>query len=219
VPTSTAVFLVAAILTAACAFWVLRAYRRAGGGEASPRGALGVVGVLALAALGAYLAVGRPELPDAPFLERLAALKHRDPSTYTPDEALAVLDRAAHEHPADPLPYYYSGLMLLQMQKPEEAARAFDAALRRDPRSGEAALGLGRSLVTINQGRVTPEALQAFRQAGALTNDPAPWIYQAMEAMQSNNDQDARRFWGEALARMSADDPRRDMARRMSAGR
>ncbi|MFT3726331.1 MAG: tetratricopeptide repeat protein [Terricaulis sp.] len=217
-PTSTAVFLVAALLTAAAAFWVLRAYRLAGGGAGSPRGPLATVGVFAVIALGAYLAVGRPELPDAPFRARLEALKHRDPSSYTADEALAVLDQAAREHPNDARPYYYSGLMLLQLQKPEEAARAFDAALRRDPRSGDAALGLGRALVTINHGRVTPEALQAFRQAGTLTNDPAPWIYQAMSAMQSNNEADARRFWGEALTRMSPDDPRREMARRMSTG-
>jgi cytochrome c-type biogenesis protein CcmH len=180
---------------------------------------LATVGLFVLIALGAYLAIGRPELPDAPIQQRLAALKQRDPGTYTADEALAVLDQAAHEHPRDALPYYYSGVLLMQQQKPEEAARAFDAALRRDPRSGEAALGLGRSLVAISDGRVTPEALQAFRQAGTLTNDPAPWIYQAMSAMQTNNAADARRFWGQALARMAPDDPRREMARRMSTGR
>ena len=218
-PTSTAVFLVAAVLTAAAAFWVLRAYRQAGGGARSPRGALATCGLFALTALGAYLFVGRPELPDAPFQERLEALKHRDPGGYTSDEALAVLDQAAHARPRDPLPYYYSGLILFNQHNTEQAARAFDAALRRDPHLGEAALGLGRALVAINDGRVTPEALQAFRQASALTEDPAPWIYQAMAAMQENNAEDARKYWGEALSRMGADDPRRDMARRMSGRR
>lgn len=216
--TSTAVFLVAALLTAAAALWVLRAYRHAGGGAQSARGPLATVCAFALVALGAYLAIGRPELPDAPIAQRLEALKHRDPSTYTSDEALAVLGQAARARPRDPLPYYYSGLLLFQAQRADEAARAFDAALRRDPRLGEAELGLGRALVAVNQGRVTTEALQAFRRAGTLTNDPAPWIYQAMEAMQSNNAADARKFWGEALSRMSADDPRRAMARRMSTG-
>ena len=67
-------------------------------------------------------------------------------------------------------------------------------------------------------GRVTPEALAQFQRVAASTNDPAPWIYQAMAAMQDNNNTQARRFWGEAYARMAPDDPRRDMARRMSAG-
>jgi cytochrome c-type biogenesis protein CcmH len=207
------------LLCAGAAFWVLRAYRRAGGGQGSPRGALASCAAAALAALGAYLVVGRPELADAPFQARLAALKQRDPRTYTSDETLAVLGQAAHARPLDPLPYYYSGLVLAGQARPEEAARAFDAALRRDPRLGEAELGLGRALVAINGGRVTAEALQAFRQAATLTDDPAPWIYQAMAAMQADNEADARHFWGQALARMQADDPRREMARRMSAGR
>jgi cytochrome c-type biogenesis protein CcmH len=219
VPTSTAVFLVAALMTAAAAFWVLYAYRHAGGGERSPRGALAMCGLVALIALGAYLFVGRPELPDAPYQARMAALKQRDPGTYTSEEALAVLDQAAHARPHDPLPYYYSGWILFNQRNAQEAARAFDAALRRDPHLGEAALGLGRSLVAINDGRVTPDALQAFRQAGTLTEDPAPWIYQAMAAMQENNAADARKFWGEALSRMASDDPRREMAQRMSRGR
>jgi hypothetical protein len=43
------------------------------------------------------------------------------------------------------------------------------------------------------EGRVTPEALALFQQAGALSDDPAPWIYQAMAAMENGRD-DARRF-------------------------
>jgi cytochrome c-type biogenesis protein CcmH/NrfG len=105
--------------------------------------------------------------------------------------------------------------LLLDQGRAEEAARAFDMALRREPQMAEALLGLGRSIVGI-EGRVTPEALAAFQQAGALTDDPAPWIYQAMAAMEEGRD--ARPLWGEAYARMNEDDPRREMARRMSAG-
>lgn len=206
------------MLCAATAFWVLRAYRFAGGGAGSPRGALASCAVVALIALGAYLGVGRPELPDQPLQARMQALRARDPRTYTNDETLAVLGQAAHARPGDPLPYYYSGVTLLNENRPEEAARAFDAALRRDPRLGEAALGLGRALVAVNGGAITSEALQAFRQAGALTADPAPWIYQAMGALQANDAASARHFWAEALSRMQSDDPRREMARRLSAG-
>src|SRR5262249_45209007 len=102
--------------------------------------------------------------------------------------------------------------------EPREAARAFDAALRREPGLAEAMLGMGRALVRVDGGRIGPEALQMFQRAGALTNDPAPWIYQAWAAMQDNRNDEARRLWGEALLRMQADDPRREMARRMSRG-
>jgi cytochrome c-type biogenesis protein CcmH len=213
--TSLAVLLVAAALTAGAAYWVLRAYRRAGGG--SRRTALSACVAVGLAALGGYLAIGRPELPDAPYQARLEALKHRDPTTFTADEALAVLAEAARDHPADPLPHFYSGQLLLDQGRAQEAARAFDAALRRAPEMADALLGLGRAIVSI-EGAVTPEALAAFQQAAALTDDPAPWIYQAMAAMEQNREADAQRLWGEAIARMGPDDPRREMAQRLSRG-
>jgi cytochrome c-type biogenesis protein CcmH len=65
---------------------------------------------------------------------------------------------------------------------------------------------------------VTPEALVLFQQAGALTNDPTPWIYQAMSAMEQGDEPGARNMWREALARMQPDDPRREMAARMASG-
>ncbi|UPT61564.1 MAG: tetratricopeptide repeat protein [Hyphomonadaceae bacterium JAD_PAG50586_4] len=213
--TQIAVLAIGAVLTAGAAFWALSAYRRAGGGVRSPLPALAVCGAVAVAALGAYLFIGRPELPDAPYAARLEALKDRDPRSYTVDEALAILNEAAREDTNDPLPYFYTGQLLLDQGRAEEAARAFDMALRREPQMAEALLGLGRSIVGV-EGRVTPEALAAFQQASALTNDPAPWIYQAMAAMEEGRD--ARPLWGEAYARMNADDPRREMARRMSAG-
>ena len=205
-------------MIAAAAYWVLRAYRRAGGGATSAAPALIVCVVVALSALGTYLVIGRPELPDTPFRTRLEALRHRDPTTLTPEETLAVLDDAAKRHPHDALPHFYSGQVLLGLGRAEEAARAYDAALRREPRLGEAMTGLGRALVVID-GRVTPEALALFQQAGMLTNDPAPWVYQAVAAMEDGREADSRRFWGEALRRMDPNDPRRAMAEEMSSGR
>jgi cytochrome c-type biogenesis protein CcmH len=194
---------------------VLRAYRRAGGGSRGPFPALISVGVVAIAALTAYLVVGRPELADAPYAARLEALKQRDPSTFSVDEALAVLAEAAREHPADPLPHFYSGQLLLDQGRAEEAIHAFDAALRRQPENAEALLGLGRAMVRVDEGRVSPEAIAVFQQAAQLTNDPAPWIYQAMAAMEDGRSADVRRLWGEALQRMTPDDPRRAMAQQM----
>lgn len=215
---SIIVLAVAALMTASAAGWTLRAYRMAGGGSVSAKPALLVCAAVALAALTAYLIVGRPELPDAPFDARLQALRARDPTTYTPEETLAVLDRAARDNPRDGRPHLFAGEILLAQDRAEEAARQFDAALRRDPGSTEAMMGLGRAMVRAAGGRVTPEALAQFQRVAASTNDPAPWIYQAMAAMQDNNAAAARRFWGEAYGRMTPDDPRREMARRMSTG-
>ena len=79
-------------------------------------------------------------------------------------------------------------------------------------------MGLGRALVRMDEGRVSAQALALFQAAGAAGRDPAPFVYQAMAAMQDNDAAQSRRLWGEAYARMAADDPRREMAARMSAG-
>lgn len=208
--TAAAVLLVAALMTAGAAYWVLRAYRRAGGGATSARPALATCGLAALLALGIYLSIGRPGLADAPYQARIEALKQRAFETYSVDEALAILAEGARDNPRDSRPHLYSGQVLLAQGRAREAARAFDAALRRAPQSPEALLGLGRALVAI-EGRVTPEALALFQQAGALADDPAPWLYQTMAALEAGRDADARRFWNEALSRMAPDDPRRAM--------
>ena len=188
-------------MTAAAAAWTLRAYRLAGAGLVSARPALLACGAVALMALGAYLIVGKPSLADAPIDARLEALRHRDPTTYTAEETLAVLNRAAQANPRDGRPHLFAGQILLSQNRAEEAARQFDAALRRDPRSLEAMMGLGRAMVRIADGRVTPEALSLFQQVAAQTNDPAPWIYQAMAAMQDRRVGEARRLCAEAVRR------------------
>lgn len=211
------VFAVAALLCAAASLWLLTSYRKADkGAKAAP--ALIVCAIVSVVALGGYLVLGRPDLADAPYAARLDALKQRDPTTYTADEALAILAEAARENPGDPRPHFYSGQVLLDAGRAEEAARAYDAALRRDPNNIDAMLGLARSLVQIDGGRVSEQARALFQQVGAATNDPAPWIYQAMAAMQSGDDSNAQLMWGEALTRMAPDDPRREMATRMSRG-
>lgn len=205
----------AALVSLAAAYWTLRAYREAGGRRA--RGSLMFAGAVGLLALGTYLVIGRAELPGAAYEARLTALKARPSSTYNGEEWVAFLTDAAKANPEDPAPHFVIGQIYLANRRPQLAAAAFDASLRRDPLSAPALLGLGRSLMEVNQGAVSPEALAAFQQASALDNaDPTPWLYQAIAAMEANNGAEARRLWGEAHRRMSAEDPRREMALRMS---
>lgn len=211
------VILAGAVLAAGAAFWTLRAARRAGGDAQTGRMVLLALAGASVVALGLYLVNGRPDLPGNAYAARLEALSQRPIETYTVDEALAVLGEHARATPNDPTPHLYSGEILLANGRPQEAARAFDAALRRDPQSAQALMGMAKAMVAID-GRFTPESLAMFEQASSLTDEPTPWIYRAMAAMEEDDGANAQRMWGEALSRMSADDPRREMARRFASG-
>lgn len=208
------ILLAAALLTLGAAIWALRAYRNAGGRGA--RTSAVFAGVVGIVAFGTYLLLGRPDLPDAPFAERLEAIKARDASTYNGEEWIVYLSDAAKAAPDDPIPPFMLGQVYYANRRPEDAARAFDAALRRAPTFAPALLGLGRALTAID-GVVSPEAIAAFQQAASLDDaDPTPWLYQAMAAMEAGDGPAAQRLWSEAYRRMREDDPRREMALRMS---
>lgn len=209
------VLLGGALLCAGAAFWVLRAYRRAGGGARTAFPALTACALVAIATLGAYLIIGHPELPGAAYAQRLEALKQRDPATFTFDEALAVWREVARENPGDALPHFYAAELLLRQGRAPEAARAYDAALRREPGLAEAMVGLGRALVQID-GHVSPEAAALFQQSTELTEDPRPWLYLAMHAAEQGDEAALRQYAVEAGSRMPPDDPRQDMVRAMS---
>lgn len=205
-----------AAIAAAAAFAVLLAYRRAGGAHARP--ALAAAALTLLAGAGLYFALGQPNLPGAPYAQRIAALKARPTDSYTVGEMLARLAAEAREHPSDPRPHLATGAILAQLEQYPEAARAFDAALRRDPANTFAMLNLARALYFMDEGRVGENAQRLFEAvARAEPDDPTAWFYLALAATQEGRDQDARRLWRETLQRLPADDPRRQMARRMIA--
>jgi cytochrome c-type biogenesis protein CcmH len=212
------VVLIGAVLAAAAVWWPLRAYARAGEAPPSPRTPMfaAMIGALAIALI--YLFVGSPGVPGASHAERLRALASRNPETYSPEETLAVLADAARRRPDDPRPQLFMGNLQAALGRAELAQRAFEEALRIDPDSAEAMIGLGRVLVAERRGEVTPEARALFEQAAARApREFAPFFYQALAARQEGRAEDARRLWRETLARLPEDDPRREMVRQMLA--
>jgi len=211
-----ALFAAFAVLAASACAAMLWAYRLSGGTRAAP--ALLVVGAGALAAFAAYIVIGRPDLPDAPYAERIAALKARSADSYTDAELLARLAAEARAHPDDARPHLATGVILAEQRRFEESARAFDAALRRDPQSTFAMLNLARVLVQLDEGRVSENAQRLFAEvAQREPDDPTPWLYQALAAGQEGRQADAGRLWREVKRRLPADDPRHAMADRMIA--
>ena len=215
-PADILLFALFAAVTGAALIWGMRAYRRGGGAR---RGlAVIVAAAISVAALALYFLIGRPDLPDQPYAERIAALKARSVDTYSDGEMLARLAAEARAAPRDARPHIASGLILFALDRNEEAARAFEAALRRDPNSSAAMVNLGRTLVRLDEGRVGPDAQRLFEAAAVKDpSDPLPWFYQALAATQQGRNADAGRLWRIVLARLPGDDPKRAMARQMIA--
>jgi cytochrome c-type biogenesis protein CcmH/NrfG len=130
---------------------------------------------------------------------------------------LALLYAQARRNPLDPRPRAFAGQLLLEMERPQDAARLLEAALRRNPNDAGAALDLARASAAMN-GVAHQGAQQLFARAAMLDPaNPVPWIYRGLAAQAENRREDAITAWQAALERIGADDPRRQMAQQMLA--
>jgi cytochrome c-type biogenesis protein CcmH len=218
------VFAVAALTASLAGWWVMRAFRNGDQAEgAAPAGAsrtnaFAAAASIVLVALGLYAATGRPDLPDQPYSARLARLQEIDPKQMSAEQILAVLAERARKDRSDPRPHIFTGQILADLGRAEEAARAYQAALRRDPMNPSALMGLGRVSVELQAGAIGPEALALF-QAAAMSapKDPTPWLYQALAATQEQRWSDALKLWPEVEKRLAPEDPRHAMVAAMIA--
>jgi cytochrome c-type biogenesis protein CcmH len=209
-----------AVACAGAGWWVMRAFARSGGAVGARGRVLALVGATLAVVLGLYLTIGRPDLPAQPHRERLAALKERAKSAdffaLAPGEQLALMADRARSFPEDPRPWLVTGLIEAALGEDERAARAFEAALRRDPTNSTAMVELGRVLTRLQQGAPSADSLRLFETAAALdAENPVPWLYLALAASQESRWADALRLWPEVQKRLAADDPRQSMAAQM----
>lgn len=210
-------FGLAGLAAAAVIAWVGRAYLRHGGRNRVHL-ALGA-GAAALSAIGIYAVIGSPDAPAAPYAPRIAEIRARvqagGPEAVAADELLAILNQAAHEDPAAVEPRLLAGLIHLQGNRLRDAARSFEAVLRRDPANARAALELARVSAAMN-GPAHQGTQQLFARAALLDPaNPLPWIYKGLAATEEGRRDDAIDAWEGALQRFSPEDPRRQMAQQM----
>jgi cytochrome c-type biogenesis protein CcmH len=208
----------ATLIGFAAALWPLRAFLRAVAGKHSNAALVAATGGVVVA-LSLYLVLGTPQAPDAPFAPRIAALEETAkvaPQRLDNDEMLAILEARSRRAPDDPQAHYFAGVIYASQARFEEAARAFDAALRRDPANPAVMIELGAAMVAMNDREVTPEALALFVEAEKLKpEDVRPVFYQALAASQGGQKEKARALWPRVLAMLPRDDPRRRMATMM----
>jgi cytochrome c-type biogenesis protein CcmH len=179
----------------------------------SPRWVMGLAAIAPLAALGLYLWLGAPGVPDQPFQTRRAELAARaasDPGALRPDELIALLEEDARDRPDDPRPHLFLGQVLASQGRYDDALRATQAALRRDPKNPDALVQAGVTLIELNQGKVDDQSRRLFSAALVLQPaNPAPMLYLGLAEHQAGRTEEAFNLWRTGFAALKPDDPRR----------
>lgn len=89
-----------------------------------------------------------------------------------------------------------------------DAAQILLGAVEEDPKNAEAWLALANALVAHADGVLTPASQYAYRKAAEVApNSPGPPFFLGMAMAQSGRLADARRLWGDLLARSAPDAP------------
>ncbi|MEH6694708.1 MAG: hypothetical protein V7675_06670 [Hyphomonas sp.] len=173
-----------------------------------------IVGLCLVLGIAGYLAFGRPGMADQPMDKRQAEIMEKirtAPETLTPAETLARLEQTAIDKPDAPEPHYYIGVMLRQQNRPDDAARAFQSALRRDGAYVPALIGLADVLVELDGGGVSVDAARLYARAYEL--DPTEvraGMWAAMGAAQAGDQDKAAQMMRAVFANLPEDDPRRE---------
>ncbi len=180
---------------------------RASGSPA--RSAMIVVATLVpLLALGLYLLYGSPRLPDQPLAARL-----EDPSNSQNLAALvARVEARLREHPDEGEGWDVIAPVYLGAQRYQDAADAYNEAIRLLGPSAKRLSGQGQALVLANNGVVTEDAKSALTRAIAL--DPTliePRILIAIAKEQDGEFASAIADWRALIDKAPADAPWRQM--------
>lgn len=179
---------------------------------------LGGVGVAVAAAVGLYMAVGAPGLPDQAY-ERRVDDWATQLDTLQPPQIAAVVARVVEERPNDHQALTMLGAARFGAGDPIGAASAFRRALAVRPDDARSWARLGESLVRANNGDVDGDAEAAFRQA--LDRDPGQLgarYFLGEAALARGETARVRDLWLPLIAALDPADPRRaDLQARLPA--
>jgi cytochrome c-type biogenesis protein CcmH len=178
-----------------------------------------ILGACILAGAAGYALIGQPGMADQPMSSRQAALMEKirnDPQSLSPAETLSRLEQTIKEQPEAPEPHFFIGEMLRAQGRPEDALRAYQSSLRRNPDFVPALVSLGDVLVELGGGAVSPDATRLFGRAYELDETQVrAGMFAAMGAAQAGDQEKAEQAMRYIYARLPEDDPRRERFRAM----
>jgi cytochrome c-type biogenesis protein CcmH len=159
---------------------------------------------LPIGAIGLYLALGAPRLPDQP----LAARNDTSPENRPLAAMVAQVEAQLTRNPADGRGWQVIAPVYLRLGRFDDAVRARRNALRLLGPSSEREADLGEALVAGANGVVTADAKAAFDRALALDAGAAKArYYVGLAAEQDGKPAAAAAIWRDLIARAPADAP------------
>lgn len=171
------------------------------------------------AGIAGYIVTGRPGMADQPMKARQAALEKKiaeDPASLTSAEMLSRLEQTVIDEPDAPEPHFFIGQMLRAQNRPEDALRAYQSALRRNEDFVPALVALADVLVELSDGAVGPDATRLYARAYQLDETQVrAGMWAAMGASQAGDQEKAEQAMRYIYSRLPEDDPRRERFRAM----
>lgn len=168
---------------------------------------LAAVTAIPLLGLGLYLAVGRPDLPSRPFVERLNAA----PEAATAQDLIAKVEQRLRENPGDGMGWQVIAPVYIGQGRFAEAGMAYERAIKLLGETPERVMGLAKALVLANNGMVVPPAKAAYARVLQLDSNRAEakfWLAIADE--QSGKTAEAASQFRRMLAEAPPDAPWRE---------
>ncbi|WP_084419558.1 tetratricopeptide repeat protein [Henriciella litoralis] len=159
--------------------------------------------------VGAYLWLGSPFLEEQPYASREAEIAAKPASELSPPEMLARLQMTAREQPDAAEPQYYIGVLMKTQGQTEDALRAFQSALRRNPDHVPSLMGLADAVVIRDGGVVTEPSARLYDRAWRL--DPTQiraGILSAVPAYEAGDTEAAEAHWAKVAKDLEPGDPR-----------
>jgi cytochrome c-type biogenesis protein CcmH len=171
-----------------------------------PRKTAAIIATIAMPilALGLYLLLGNPQMPDRPLAARLSAPPQEQ------DIATLVARVEAHlaTNPEDGRGWEILGPVYVRLGRNDDAVRAFSNALRLLGPTADREANLGEAITRANGDVVTAEARAAFERAHALDGTAIrPRFYLALALDQDGRKDEAIAAWRDILDGAPSDAP------------
>lgn len=202
-----ALTLIIAALGVGVAMWIASPLAKGAASPVHRLVAFGVMAVLAVGALGVYLAGGQPGLPGQPYADTEARLAAIAPEDLTGEEQEERLRAIVRREPGNPEALAMLGRFLAFDGRYLEAIAMLERSVRVQE-DARVLSDLGQALVNLNEGTVTPEAERAFAAAMELDDSlPEPAFFMGAAAYDAGDREAALQYWAGIAGRLPADDP------------